>query len=254
MNGDIYEVYCEFLSGKKLDVARRFRNLSVNTIVDRIEYLRKRCVGKKVLHVGCLDHPNIILSKMSRKTWLHGIILEASEYCIGIDIDPTAYEIVSKELNVENIRLLDLAKPLKDKDFSCLRAVRWDIILCPEVLEHITNHQQFLQNLYRLSHCGTTLIITGPNAFHFANFINTLRGFEAVNSDHKYWFTFYTLSRMLATHGWEPRRLAYYHSSEERKLWQRILGRSARRLARAFSNGLIIEASYADKSPSEEAN
>lgn len=254
MNSDIYEVYREFLSGKKLDVARRFRNLSINTIVDRIEYLREKCVGKKVLHIGCLDHSNIILNKMSSKTWLHGIILEASECCVGIDIDQTAYEIVSKELNVENIQLLDLEKPLKCEELSHLRAVQWDVVLCPEVLEHITNHQQFLQNLHHLSHCGTTLIITGPNAFHFANFINTLRGFEAVNSDHKYWFTFYTLSRMLATHGWEPRRLVYYHSSEERKLWQRILGCSARRLARAFSNGLIIEASYADQSPSDEAN
>jgi Methyltransferase domain len=247
MKSDIYEVYSDFLSGKKLDVSGRFCDLSMPVIVDRIAYLRQRCIGKKVLHIGCLDHPQIILERIKNGTWLHAIISDVSELCTGIDINPSGYNLVRRELGVANIHLLDLSKCLDNKDLNYLRQVSWDLILCPEVLEHITNHQQFLQNLSRLSHCGTTLIITGPNAFRFENFINALRHFESINSDHKYWFTFYTLSRMLVAHGWKPCYLIYYNYPK-RRLWLRVLCQLANRMSRAFSDGLIIEATWFGKS------
>jgi hypothetical protein len=212
MKNDIYSVYGDFLSGKELDVGRRFLDLSMPTIVDRIDYLRRRCVGKKVLHIGCLDHPEIIRERVRTGTWLHGIISSVSDLCVGIDIDSIGYDLVRRELGIKNIQLVDLSKPLQGEDLSRLSKIHWDLILCPEILEHITNHQQFLQNLHSLSDCDTILIITGPNALQFANFINALRGFETINSDHKYWFTFYTLSRMLTATGWKPRQLIYYRA------------------------------------------
>jgi hypothetical protein len=252
MSNDIYSEYSDFLSGKKLDVGRRFYNPRIHPFVDRVEYLRLRCTDKKVLHVGCLDHFEIIPERVKADTWLHNIITNISELCIGIDIDSIGCDFVSKKFSIENIKLLDLSKPFIDKDIEYFREIQWDIILCPETLEHITNHQLFLQNLRRLSHHNTTLIITVPNAFQFENFINALRGFELINSDHKYWFTFYTLSRLLVATGWKPRQLIYYQGSEPwswmriRRDWMRILCMFATRLSHVFCNGLIIEATQLD--------
>jgi len=245
MKNDIYSAYSDFLSGKKLDVGRRFPDLSMPKIVDRIEYLRERCEGKKVLHIGCLDHPGIILERVKNGSWLHGIISDVSKVCVGIDINASAYDLVQRELGGGNIQLLDLSKSIEDRDLDRLRRIEWDLILCPELLEHITNHQQFLVNLRRMSHGDTTLIITGPNAFSCENFINALRGFESVNSDHKYWFTFYTLSRMLVANGWKPGQL-YYYSGPKRRYWLDILCRLAIRMSRVFCCGLIIEATCSD--------
>jgi len=243
---DIYLTYGDFLCGNKLDMGKRFHDLSAPIVVDRIEYLRYRCAGKKVLHIGCLDHPEIIVQREKDGTWLHRVISNVSERCLGIDINSVAYELVQKELSVKNIQLLDLSSvDFVDKDLSCITEIEWDLILCPEMLEHITNHQQFLKNLCGLCGRNTTLIITVPNAFQFANFINTLRGFETINSDHKYWFTFYTLSRLLADNGWEPRQLTYYNDTKE-KHWLDCLSRLATRFSRAFSNGLIMEATRFD--------
>jgi 2-polyprenyl-3-methyl-5-hydroxy-6-metoxy-1,4-benzoquinol methylase len=241
MNKDIYEIYGDFLSGQKLDVGRRFYDLSRPTIVERIDYLRRRCVGKRVLHIGCLDHPDLICERVDNGTWLHSIISNVSALCIGIDIDSSAYELVRTQLGIENVQLLDLSRSLQRKQLSYLREAQWDLILCPETLEHITNHQQFLQNLRNLSCSNTTLIVTVPNAFGIDNFLYTLRRFECINSDHKYWFTSYTLSRTLANHGWKPHQLIYYEYPQS-KLWQHLIHRLATRLSRAFSNGLIIEA------------
>jgi 2-polyprenyl-3-methyl-5-hydroxy-6-metoxy-1,4-benzoquinol methylase len=246
---DIYEACGEYLSGRKLDVGRRFHDPSNPVIVERIAYLRQRCIGKKVLHVGCLDHPEIALEKANKGTWLHGIVSEVSASCVGIDIDLRGYELVRSKLSLDNIRLLDLTKPLAAEEVGRLRAVEWDLILCPEVLEHVTNHQTFLENLYRISRPGTTLVVTAPNAFRFENFVNTLRGYESINSDHKYWFTFYTLSSLLAAHGWRPCRLIYYDGpNAKKKLWRRFIADFAKRISRPFSDGIIIEATrYEDK-------
>jgi hypothetical protein len=252
MKSDIYKAYADFLSGRKLDICRRFHDLSMPTIVDRIAYLTRRCAGRKVLHIGCLDHPEIILERVKNGTWLHSMISDVSELCLGIDVNVEAYNLVHDKLSLDNIQLLDLSNFLEDNDLRYLRKTEWDLILCPEILEHITNHQQLLNNLSNISHRNTILIVTGPNAFRFENFINTLRGFESVNSDHKYWFTFYTLSRMLTAHGWKPDRLLYYDCPKDR-LWLRILCQLASRMSRAFSEGLIIEATHSDRPfPAEE--
>jgi hypothetical protein len=246
MRNEIYEIYGEFLSGQKLDVSRRFHDPSTGSIVERTDYLRQISKGKKVLHIGCLDHPHIILEKVQNNTWLHGLISEVSELCIGIDVNTRGCNFVRSEIGIDNIQVLDLSKALRDDELANLRQVEWDLILCPEILEHITNHQKLLQNLASLAHRGTSLIVTGPNAFRFANFVNTLRRFEELNTDHSYWFSFYTLSHILAANGWQPSRLIYYDQPKE-KLWLRVLSELAVRISRAFSDGLIIEASLSRK-------
>lgn len=241
MRNEIYQIYGDFLFGKKIDVSRRFQDPSTDIIVERTNYLRHISIGKKVLHIGCLDHPHIILEKVQSGTWLHGIISEVSELCVGVDVNSSGYNFVRTKLGVKNIQLLDLSKSLTDHELSNLRQVEWDLILCPEILEHVTNHQKLLQNLAAVAYQGTRLVITGPNAFRFVNFVNTLRGFEELNTDHSYWFSFYTLSHILAANGWQPRRLIYYDQRKER-LWLRVLSNLAVRISRAFSDGLIIEA------------
>src|SRR5262249_31296550 len=145
-------MYGEFLSGKQLDVSRRFQDPSLDTIVERTDYLRQISTGKKVLHIGCLDHPHIILEKVQSGTWLHGAISAVSELCLGVDVNTSGYNFVRSELGVKNIQLLDLSKSLRDDELANLREVEWDLILCTEILEHITNHQKLLQNLAALAH------------------------------------------------------------------------------------------------------
>jgi len=239
---DITAKYGDFLSGEKLSVGARFQDLSSPAVVDRIEYLRQRCTGQKVLHLGCLDHAEVITQRMKDGTWLHGIISEVSAACLGIDINASCREIVRSQFDVDNIELIDLCNPFTDESLSKLTQTKWEVILCPEMLEHITNHQQFLLNLSKLaSMSGAALVITVPNAFGFVNFINALRGFEAINTDHKYWFTFYTLSRLLTSTGWRPRELVYYNDRNKRR-WVHVLSRLAIRVSRMFSSGLIVEA------------
>jgi hypothetical protein len=47
------------------------------------------------------------------------------------------------------------------------------------------------------------LVTTTPNVFRIQNLINTLRAREYINSDHRYWFSPYTLAKVLSQAGYD---------------------------------------------------
>jgi hypothetical protein len=243
MSINIFARYGDFLTGRKLDVGKRFFDPSATTMVDRIEYLKQICARKNVLHLGCLDHVDIIEDRIKAGDWLHGILTKTAKRCIGVDIDPRGRDLVRDRFGINNIELIDLSTALTAPDIQQL-AGKWDLIVCAEMLEHITNHHQFLRNLHVIANGSATLIVTVPNAFYFGNFVNAFRGFESINTDHKYWFTFYTLSRLLSATGWMPSRLIYYQGI--RANWLHHLCYAASRLSRVFAPGLILEAEPMD--------
>lgn len=71
--------------------------------------------------------PEIIRERVKTGTCLHAILSSAAELCVGIDIDSKAYDLVCRELGIENVQLLDLSKPLEGEDLSCLSKIQWDL-------------------------------------------------------------------------------------------------------------------------------
>jgi hypothetical protein len=71
-----------------------------------------------------------------------------------------------------------------------------------EVLEHMDNPVTFL-NIIHKKYAGNIdkLIITVPNAFGWPNFKNVFRHRECINTDHRYWFTPYTLGKIVVRAG-----------------------------------------------------
>jgi len=50
--------------------------------------------GTKVIHIGCSDHIQVINEKIKTNTWLHKLLTDNSEKCIGIDIDKESIEYI----------------------------------------------------------------------------------------------------------------------------------------------------------------
>ncbi|MDN5338800.1 MAG: hypothetical protein PWQ20_1870 [Thermotogaceae bacterium] len=46
--------------------------------------------------------------------------------------------------------------------------------------------------------------MTAPNALRYSNFIFAQKNIEVINSDHRYWFTPYTLSKIALMAGIKP--------------------------------------------------
>lgn len=160
----------------------------------------ERIRGRRVLHIGCLDHVPLIKEKLDAGTWFHGILTESALCCIGIDIDERGIAYVRDSLGVSNVELLDITGiPGRLR----IEQESWDFAVLGEVLEHVDNPVAFLSSFTAVAPKALTrLIITVPNAFRGGNLFSILRSSETINSDHRYWFTPYTLWKIVHQSGW----------------------------------------------------
>jgi len=156
---------------QKVSVDKTFLNLK------RIDFFKKFIQNKKVLHVGFVDWPVTNL-----KNNLH---LRISPECQRLDgIDPN----YTKDLNLDvpNGKIY-LSWDDVPNDY--------DVILVPEVIEHVGNVEDFLK---LVSSKNGKLIITAPDAFLLQHHFQSSNEFlEAVHPDHNCWFTPYTLKNVI---------------------------------------------------------
>jgi hypothetical protein len=131
------------------------------TVVDRPHYIVEKCRGKKVLDIGGSGPMSQWLKNIASTTTVDR---QDADICLNVERD-------------------DLPQG------------EYDIILCGEILEHLSNAGAFLDKLHKYN---LPIIITVPNAF--GN--NRARvGIENVNKEHVAWYSYYTLKVLIERHG-----------------------------------------------------
>ena len=151
--------------------------------LNRYDVLRTMCQGKRVLHVGCADWPIT-----DPRTSLH-LMLET--VCAKLDgVDP----------HVEALE--QLAPFTKGRLYSSLTEIRdsYDVVLVPEVMEHVANVAEFLDQLYAID--AGMFLISVPDAFqcrsrHFDYVAGSQTFVEVVHPDHNVWYTPYTFANTI---------------------------------------------------------
>lgn len=96
---------------------------------DRGDYCRNLAAGRKVLHIGCVDSP--IFNPQSNLYLLLEPVCEID----GLDSDVAG--------------LAELARHARGRLFSDFSEVTgaYDLVLVPEVIEHVANHAEFIAAL-----------------------------------------------------------------------------------------------------------
>jgi hypothetical protein len=175
-------------------------------IPNRVNFLKDYTQGKHVIHLGCLDHLPLIDDKISRGQWLHKVLSENTARCIGIDIDKEAFEHVTHKHGFKNILLGDFTR----QKFEEITTSRWDYAVLGELLEHIDNPVAFLSSI-RDNYAGNLdkIIITVPNAWTQVTMRKAKQSIEIINSDHRYWFTPYTLSKVILQAGMQVEEIFF---------------------------------------------
>jgi hypothetical protein len=195
-----------FLSGTELSSGLLVRIASkTESFEDRLSLLEARARGRAVVHLGCADHPALIESKRKSGLWLHDRLSRSAARCLGIDTSREGIELLSK-LGVSDVICADiLHDPLPQLD-----AIRWDYLVAGEVLEHVDDPVSFLRGIAgRCAGRVDKIILTVPNALSLRNALGALRGTELVNSDHRYWFTPYTLAKVATRAGLDPEQFFF---------------------------------------------
>lgn len=190
----------EFLSGAKFSNGHTFRLSPPKDLVSsRVDYLADLCDAKTVIHVGCTDHQELIGEKIDADTWLHGILDRRAKRCFGVDVDEGGVR-EAQQLGYSDVILGDITKPIEP-----LMNDQWDLMVMGELIEHIDDPVSFLRSVRECYRDNvTTLVLTTPNAFRLRNFVSAARSREFINTDHRYWFTPYTLMKVLTRAGFVP--------------------------------------------------
>jgi len=151
--------------------------------IDRLDVFRRLCENKRVLHLGCVDYP--IFDPQNN---LH---IQLETYCAVLDgFDVNADEFKKMRPYLKG-RLFSKWEELCDE---------YDVVLVPEVMEHVPNVQEFLGHLSRIR--TSRVVITVPDAFqcfrrHFDYNRETSTFVEVVHPDHNCWYTPYTLTNTI---------------------------------------------------------
>ena len=161
--------------------------------------------GKNVLHIGCVDHSvSLMQAKIRRGKWLHASLANSAARCYGVDLNAEGIKYMRDELGYEDVAAIDVLAEAHAE----ISGAAWDYLLLADVLEHLDNPVDFLTRLRkRFLNNSSALLITVPNAFARENWRFARRGIEAINTDHRYWFTPYTISKVLARAGYRPEQI-----------------------------------------------
>jgi hypothetical protein len=161
---------------------------------------------KDVIHIGCSDHIQIINSKIRNNIWLHKLITENARKCFGIDIDRESIDYIKKELGYQNVFYGNI---LTD-EFKDLKENKWDYAVFGEIIEHLDDPVSFLKVFKaKYGENVSRFIITVPSIYNKRQYINMKNYREVINSDHRFWFTPYTISKVLVSAGYNPEKIDY---------------------------------------------
>jgi len=162
---------------------------------DRDTYLCNKLKDKRVIHMGFLDHYELFEKKLADNTWLHRKLVNACKVCAGCDLHEHMIHEVQQRLGYNHLYAWDV---LHDSVPDEILSENWDTVLVPDVLEHVTDDVLFMKQVKKkLGGITQNIIITVPNAFSFQNFWFTEKGIECINSDHRHWYSVFTLAKCM---------------------------------------------------------
>ena len=186
----------DYLSGSKFSggLVVECKDSKDKQIIYRLDCLEKLTKNKKVIHVGCVDHLPLIEKKIDENTWLHKRLDKVATKCLGIDINQEGLDFLRHKLGYQDVYQMDI---INDSMISQISGEKWDFLILGEILEHVDDPTLFLKKLKAnfKDHCDS-IIITVPNAFKLVNFRRALKHEEFINTDHRFWFTPFTLAKV----------------------------------------------------------
>lgn len=221
-------------------------------VVDRIEYLTGAVRGRRAVHVGFVDS-GCREYHARTETWLHEHLHASATSLVGLDLDVEGVE-ATRSRGFEGYAV-DCCDPAA---VAALHLDPVDVAVAGEIIEHLDGAGAFLEALHSVVVPGGRLIVTTPNASGLLNALAAaLAGYEVNHPDHVTLYSCFTLTNLLARHGWVVDEIATYlpavHSTAGMSAKVRTLAVGARsvlavervlgRLGRPFAaDGLILSA------------
>ena len=161
-------------------IQKQHQPVPVLDVVAKNGFLVDCCRGQVVVDVGASGYVSEQIRAVA-KTY-YGLNRTASDGVEAIDLD--AYDAV--------------LPPHPDAT----------VVVCGEVLEHLSNPGWLLDRLKRAYPVLT--LVTVPNAFSEVGLFWLNKGIENVNREHVAYYSYHTITGLLTRHGYRVERVAWY--------------------------------------------
>jgi len=140
------------------------------------EYCRQLCVGKKVLHVGCSDYPIF-----NAQTNMHLYLSKYTSELIGCDTN--GIDLMKQHYCGKYYDSIDEVVDAKE----C-----FDVILVPNILEHLQNVGLMINALFKIKFKTLFVLVPNYSIYTQSKYEN---GFftERIHPDHFAWYSPFTL-------------------------------------------------------------
>ncbi len=190
-------------------------------IVQRMEFIKSECAGKKVLHLGCTNHP-YTADAIEKGMLLHAELASITDRLYGFDYDEEGLETL-RSYGYGDLYQADLEE-LENVELN----ETFDVIIAGEMIEHLSNPGKFLTGIKRFMDENTRLVITTVNAYGAIRllkyFISGKRGRnEPVHPDHVAYYSYSTLMLLLKRHGFAVPEFYFYDVGPEHRPSSRMI-------------------------------
>lgn len=188
-------------------------------LVQRVDFVKSLCAGKKVLHLGCTNWP-YTAEAIENNMLLHNEIGKIAGELYGFDYDQQGIDLLSAS-GIQNLYRADLEK----LDEVALDET-FDVIVAGEMIEHLNNPGLFLKGIQRFMNADTKLVITTVNAYCGMRFaIYGLRGkggnAEPVHPDHVAYYSYSTLKVLVERQNLHIDDFLFYDIGSDHRLLNR---------------------------------
>lgn len=229
----------DYLKGVKFNNGANFKLTNQTNYWNRDDYLIHLTKNKTIMHLGFVDHIPLIDEKIKKRGWLHKKLIDNCKICFGVDINKEGIDYIQENYNYPHLYAIDI---INDELPNEIAKERIDYLLIPDVIEHIGNPVAFLKAIKEKLTNVDKIVLTTPNALRLNNFIFALKNIECINTDHRFWFTPFTLSKILTDAGFEIYNIGFYeHGNLSRR---QILRKLFLSKYFTFKDTLIIEIKF----------
>ena len=175
---------------------------------NRDKYLLTLVKNKRVVHIGCTDWPNQI-EQIQNGSLLHSKLREHAVSIAGVDVDADGINHLSNIFPSDLFFCGDISNSILLQEQ--IIELKPEVILVPDVLEHIENQREFLSGLYSiLVQTEATAYITTPNAFALKTFLPLFIGKDFTHVDHCLIHNEFTLIHALQDSKFKEIKINYF--------------------------------------------
>ena len=165
--------------------------LNVPRPVHRIDYIRSRCKGLRVLDLGAYDETEVAKPQHRSWRWLHAEIAAVATEVLGVDASPKLRASGGIKTRAGTRIVYGAVEDLA----PLLREFRPDVVVAGELIEHTAYTLGWLSALGN-ARPGIRILATTPNATSLINIALAFLKRENNHPDHLQIYSFKTLATL----------------------------------------------------------